>query len=155
MNYLKILTVAALGISLWFARGEVSQAKVITKPAKKTLSYINQQRKKAGVTKLKLSKPLCKAAKIRGRELAVQFSHERPNGKTPMELLQQRNISFTAVGENIGAGTPSVKAMCKAWMRSKGHKRNILSENYKKTGIARVKVKGSKYRYYWVQFFTD
>ncbi len=59
--------------------------------------------------------------------------------------------SLTRVGENIAAGQPTAKAVMKAWMGSRGHRRNILDKRYRKIGLGLARnADGTPY---WVQNF--
>jgi len=50
------------------------------------------------------------------------------------------------VGENVAYGYPTGGALVKAWMRSPGHRANILNTHYRLMGIGAVKKNGT----WWV-----
>ncbi len=51
-----------------------------------------------------------------------------------------------SVGENVAAGYPTGRAAVKAWMRSPGHRANILRPGYRLLGLAvRTADDGTKY----------
>ncbi len=59
--------------------------------------------------------------------------------------------SLTRVGENIAAGQPTAKAVMKAWMGSRGHRRNILDKRFRTIGLGLARsADGTPY---WVQNF--
>jgi uncharacterized protein YkwD len=58
---------------------------------------------------------------------------------------------LTRVGENIAVGYPTAKSVMKAWMHSKGHRRNILDGRFRKIGLGLARsADGTPY---WVQDF--
>lgn len=112
--------------------------------AYEVLKIVNKERKAAGVQELAMDEELLNAAMMRAAECVVSFNHVRPNG----------NRCFTASdkmhGENIAMGYRSPEQVMIAWMNSKGHKRNILDEEFNSIGIGCLYQNG---RYYWVQCF--
>ena len=77
-------------------------------------------------------------AYFRAKELSKKFSHERPDGTEVVDL---------GYGENIARGQSSASEVMKDWMKSEGHRYNILWDQYHSIGVARS---GS----YWVQVFS-
>jgi hypothetical protein len=60
------------------------------------------------------------------------FDHTDPWGRGPagrVRLFDQGHL-LDFIGENIAAGYPSVAATCRGWMRSAGHRANILDPDY-------------------------
>lgn len=112
----------------------------------KALNYVNKERAKRGLGKLKMDKDLQKAALQRAMEIAVFNAHTRPDGRP------WYTVSPKAKGENYGYGDVGAKDMVWGWMHSSSHKKNILNKRWKSTGIACVKVYGE---YYWVQLFSN
>ena len=115
---------------------------------------VNSERKAAGKTALQLDSKLCEAAEIRAKEIAEYFSHDRPDGSSCFTVYNELGISYMAAGENIAAGQRSAKEVMEGWMSSSGHKKNILSGNFKKIGVGLYKSTNG-YGYYWVQVFSD
>ncbi len=96
-------------------------------------------------------------AMIRARELAVIYSHTRPNGESYDSLHNGAYIS----GENIANGTSSASLAARVetmweeedthYYSQQAHRRNLLRSNYKSIGIACYYCNGY---YYWVQEFS-
>ena len=106
------------------------------------LRLINEERKKAGVSPLEWDESLYPGTKVRANEIAENFSHTRPDGRTPSTALDGM---FTVVGENILRAVincvpedPSA-AMVEGWVSSPGHYRNIIDPRYEYAAIAMVK----------------
>ena len=124
------------------------------------LSILNGYRNEVGATPLELDKDLILAATVRAMEMAYsgKFSHERPNmsgNNSCFTVLSDLNISRSTLGENIAAGTPTVKSTMDGWRNSQGHYENMINPDFKKVGFALVSLSGSQYGYYAVQIFSD
>ena len=117
----------------------------------KVIALCNEERIAAGSVPFEEDITLDECAAIRAEELVVLFSHDRPNGEDCFSVLE--GVSWNVVGENIAAGQKTPEEVVKAWMKSDGHRANILNPSFGKIGIGYVK--GGEYGAYWVQIFTD
>lgn len=94
-----------------------------------------------------------KVAMQRAAEIAISFSHTRPNGELCFSLFPD---NYYACGENIAAGHRTASEVMEAWKETdlpysgQGHRRNMLSSDFNAVGFAKVYVNGY---YYWVQEF--
>lgn len=113
---------------------------------------LNEERKKRGLAPLVMDAVLDKAAAVRAEEISGSFSHTRPDGSDNFTVLDELGVYAGFAGENIAGGQTSAAAVMSSWMKSSGHKSNILSANFKKVGIGHY-VSGG--RNYWVQIFSD
>lgn len=109
----------------------------------KVLTLVNKERKKRGLSALKMDTSLLGTAMIRSAETAIYFDHTRPTG------LKCFTANSKMYGENIAAGQSTPAAVMKSWMNSSGHKANILGD-YTTIGIGCVKIGKN---YYWTQCF--
>ena len=77
------------------------------------------------------------AANLKASDMAQKgyFSHNSPDGKTPWQWLDEVGYKFKYAGENLAVNFFDSNDIEKAWMNSKGHKRNILSEDFTEIGI--------------------
>ena len=102
---------------------------------------------------LKLDAKLEQIAMERARELAVVFSHTRPNGTSCFSLSVGGVQSWA---ENIAAGYSSPSSVFSAWREDndsysgQGHRRNMLGSGYTAVGFGCFYHQGT---YYWVQEF--
>ena len=93
----------------------------------------------------------------RAAEIAVLYSHTRTNGTSCFTIETEYGYYCVAVGENIAAGYTSAASVFAAWQEAdedydgQGHRRNMLSSDYTRVGIACVEYQGY---YYWVQEFA-
>lgn len=114
--------------------------------ASDVLTIVNKERASAGAPALTMDVELQQAAMQRAAEIALFFSHDRPDGSSCF------TVSDKASGENIAIGTNSAKAVMETWMDSPGHRRNILGEGYRSIGIGCFyQENGMKC---WVQLFS-
>ena len=106
---------------------------------------------------LEIDYELEKAAMQRAAELVAYYSHTRPNGEDCFTAYPE-SFSWSFKGENIAIGYRSVEAMFEGWKEDdnnysgQGHRRAMLSPDYKAIAIAHVKYAGMDY---WVQEFSS
>ncbi len=122
------------------------------KEADKVVELVNAERTKQGLPGLVADADLNMAAKIRAKELVESFSHTRPNGTYCNTVLIDNEIPYGFMGENIAKGGDDVNKVMELWMNSEGHRKNILSANFNKIGVACYEYKE---HVYWVHIFTD
>lgn len=118
------------------------------KNAKSVYKYTNKQRRKHKRKKLKQNAKLEKYAKKRAKEIAIKYSHTRPNNKPGVSIIRGNKWK----GENIAYGQKTGKIVCTAWYKSKKHRKNVLNKHFKKMGAACYSYKGVNY---WVQLFSS
>lgn len=108
------------------------------------LCLINRERAKRGRVRVKADARLGAAAERHSRNMRIKgfFDHVSPAGVTDVMRVRSagylRNARGWAVGENIGWGTDELatpRAMVRAWMRSDGHRFNILHPRFRDIGI--------------------
>lgn len=110
------------------------------------LILVNEHRAAYGRAPLKANTALQSYAAIRLAELAVSYSHTRPNGEQTTTAIL-RDYGFQAGGENIAYGYPTVADVFAAWRASEGHNRNMLSTHFSEFAFATD-------GYYAVQLFS-
>jgi uncharacterized protein YkwD len=82
------------------------------------------------------------------------FSHTGSDGLSAGDRVTNAGYDWSATGENIAAGQPSIDAVINAWLGSPGHCANIMSPIYTEIGAASYTVSGSDYPIYWTQVFA-
>jgi uncharacterized repeat protein (TIGR02543 family) len=119
-----------------------------------TKTYYNTSGKTT-LSPLQYDYDLEKAAMERAKELAVMYSHTRPNGKSNGTITRRSNTTY---GENIAYGYSSADSVLEGWIEEnesysgQGHRRNMLYQGYKTIGIGCFYANG---RFYWVQEFGN
>lgn len=111
----------------------------------------NIEREKAGKSILKYNNYIAAGAQTRSEELLVSFSHTRPDGSRFFTVFDDPNFSYRYIGENLALGYKSPAEVVAAWMKSDGHRANLLSDNYTDIGIGITKSETG--RYHWAQIF--
>jgi uncharacterized protein YkwD len=129
------LVVLVLSFSLLTACLTTSQDQVLTE--------LNADRKAAGRRSLSVQADAQRKAQAWAEKLA------RENKLYHSKLSDGIKVRWCSLGENVGYG-PSVPAVQDAYMRSSGHKANILSTKWNGVGVGYAK-NGS--RVYTVQVF--
>ncbi|MBQ7990677.1 MAG: CAP domain-containing protein [Oscillospiraceae bacterium] len=116
-------------------------------PQLQVLDLINAEREAQGLEPYVYDDEIAECAKIRAEELTVKFSHTRPDGTKGVDIITG---GTGTVGENLGRGFKSARSVYNAWMRSKGHRANILSDKFTRIGVGYNK-KGNC----WVLLLSD
>jgi len=96
----------------------------------------------------------------RAAELAVYFSHTRPDGRSAWTAYSDSGYLLSAVtcGENIAAGYATPQEAHEAWKEDfadyehQNHRRNILNSKFKAVGIGHIYYGGY---HFWVQEFSQ
>ena len=109
-----------------------------------------------GLSKLEYDYNLEAIAMQRAAEIAVSFSHTRPDGTSCFTAFSGSGNTY--YGENIAMGYTSASSVFEAWQETnekysgQGHRRNMLNENFTQIGIGHCYVDGY---HYWVQEFGN
>lgn len=130
-----LLCAIIICFSLFCLIGNFEQAEAYSDQVNEIIELINDIRRQNGLPEYEIDSTLCEAAQIRAEELAVSFSHKRPDGTECSTVLEQFGIKCSVVGENISMNYDTPKKAVSGWMSSEGHRKNILSGDYKKLGV--------------------
>ena len=117
------------------------------------IGLVNTERAKAGAGPLAETGELSAAAAKRAEELAVDFSHYRPDGSICFSVYEEFSIAGSARAENIAGNYRSPEQVLQAWMGSTGHRNNIMNVNYTRIGVGVYTDPDGKL--YWVQLFAN
>jgi uncharacterized protein YkwD len=122
------------------------------------VTRVNDERRRAGRQPLTVDSRLDAAAQRHADDMLARsyFAHRDPDGKTVRERAREAGFDWSAIGENIAEGQQSVKEVVESWMRSAGHRENILDRRYTRTGVGLAlgrDPKTGEYRILWVQTF--
>lgn len=118
---------------------------------------INKKRKENGLPPLVWNNQIAGVARLHSKNMAGYgfFSHVGIDGKEVDDRADSLGLrKWRMIGENIaynrGYGNPVERAV-EAWMKSAGHRQNILKSNWKETGVGiAVSATGE---YYFTQVF--
>ncbi|MDD7970092.1 CAP domain-containing protein [Roseinatronobacter alkalisoli] len=115
------------------------------------LDAINQAREAAGRGKLALSPELTRIAQDHACDMARRgyFSHASPEGADMMDRLAAAQLQgICRAAENIARGQRDIPQVMRTWLRSDGHRRNMLDRRLTLVGIGRAAGP------HWVQLFA-
>lgn len=125
------------------------------------LVLVNQAR--VGCGALKIDPQLQAAAEGHAKAMAEQdfFGHRGQDGSKMQDRIAAQGYRGRKLAENIAAGQPTAQKVVAVWLKSAGHKRNMLDCDFTDTGLALVvqgddqPLAGQSYAYhsYWVQVF--
>jgi uncharacterized protein YkwD len=108
---------------------------------KRTFDLHNQTRSSYGLEPLCLDSALTQAAREHSQEMLDKgyFEHESYNGENTGERLKRFGYEWEVFAENIAWGSTASNStpeyIFESWMKSSGHKANILDENLQEVGI--------------------
>ena len=115
-----------------------------TQAERSVLCLLNLERTSRGLGRLRSNGRLAEAASDHSRDMVRRryFSHVSPGGGTMGERIRETGYLSRArsysIGENLAWGTGSLASPLKiveAWMRSPGHKRNVLHPAFDEVGV--------------------
>lgn len=132
-----VLLVIALGTSLTLSlTPEVARLSTITAPT--IVRLTNAERVRAGLAPLQENPLLQRAAVLKAQHMLTHnyFDHVSPDGLSPWVWFDRTGYHYEFAGENLAIDFVEAEDVVTAWMRSPGHRRNLLSDRYKETGIA-------------------
>ena len=101
------------------------------------LVAMNRERARQGLQPLTLSADLSNAASMKAEDMHRRgyFDHVGPDGRRPADFARAAGYRYSMLGENLASGYRSGDTVVGAWMRSPGHRANILGA-YSEVGIA-------------------
>lgn len=117
---------------------------------KRILQLVNKERAAAGLRSLALNSRLSAAAQAHSDEMARTglYAHTDPDGSSPGDRIQRAGYGWSMWAENIHHRQGSPEDIMADWMKSPGHRANILNPNLREIGIG-VDADGT----YWTQDF--
>lgn len=112
-----------------------------------TLCLLNQRRAGQGMRRLRLDPRLSRAARGHALDMVRKryFAHDSLAGDSFVDRIRASGyLSWTRgwlLGENLAWGSGALgtpRAIVRAWMRSPGHRRNILTRGFRDIGVGVV-----------------
>jgi uncharacterized protein YkwD len=109
-----------------------------------TLCLLNIERERRGLRPLRQNRRLQRAAARHARDMDRRnyFDHDSRGGSTFVDRIKRarylRGVRSWVVGENLAWGTSTLstpRSIMRAWMKSPGHRSNILNAKFREIGI--------------------
>ena len=123
--------------------------------ANSIVQQTNAERARAGATSLRSSSRLMQAAQLHAEQMARlgRLEHVLSGAQYPRpeDRLAAAGYQWSSYAENIAMGQSSAATVMDSWMRSSGHRANILSTSNTEIGVGFAR--DSAGRPYWVQVF--
>jgi uncharacterized protein YkwD len=101
------------------------------------LNYTNAIREHQGCGPLRLDSALVEAAGKHASDMVRRhyMDDTNPDGQGPDDRMAAAGYRGSGWGENIAAGYDSAQKVVAAWMKSEGHRQNILNCRFTSIGI--------------------
>ena len=122
--------------------------------ARAVMDLANEARASAGRSPLTCDPDMTRAALLHSEDMCERryFSHTSLDGRSAFQRMRDEGVSYQTAGENIARGQPTPDEVHRAWMRSSGHRANILNRSFGRVGVGYAECGG---RHYWTQNFAD
>jgi uncharacterized protein YkwD len=136
------------------SRPEASGPSQATDSSEALIKAHNARRAKAGLPPF-FPNPLLDAAAVgHARDMADRrkMAHRGGDSSSPFERIGRQGYRYREAGENVAYGFDDVESVMAGWMRSPGHRRNILG-HYSEIGVGRAIAKDGA-SYWCVTFGT-
>ncbi len=119
------------------------------------LKKVNEMRIDEGISVLKLSTPLCDAAREAAEEYATKTgtAFSREDGSYYYKLLDEKSISYTYADKVIIPASFGYKETFDALKKIEQSKKALCNKNFKKFGVGAYTKDG--HTFYWCIFLTD
>ena len=103
----------------------------------KIFSLVNEERSKVGLTLLVRDPMLDKSAADKCADMVAKdyWSHKGPDGLEAWYFVKKYNY-YNEAGENLAYGFRNEQSIVEGWMKSPGHKENIVKPTFTNVGYA-------------------
>lgn len=118
------------------------------------LRLVNEERALVKVPPVTLNNTLNRCARAHNADLAFRqrkLSHVGADGAKLSTRLVRCGYSYKYASENVARGQGTPTHVVSSWMKSEGHRRNLLSARAKQMGVHVGR--GSDGKLYWAQMF--
>jgi uncharacterized protein YkwD len=152
----RLVAVGALAAMLWAATAAAADEDArIARLEQELLRRVNAERRQRGLPALTRDPALARVARDYSCRMVAErfFSHQPPDGSTLADRVRAAGKPYRAIGENIAMNVNAADPVATAvqgWMKSPGHRENILSPVYTQTGLGICRRNGT---YYFTELF--
>src|SRR6202161_307385 len=110
-----------------------------TSPEGQLFNSVNRERAAQGLSSLQWDDALASAARDHASQMSLHnlMSHQLPGEPELIDRAAAAGVRFSVIAENVAIG-PDASTIHTAWMRSPGHRANILRPELNALGIAVV-----------------
>lgn len=134
-KFTRMVAIAAFFLAV-FANAGTARASEIT--SKRMVELTNESRLKEGLNALIVNDKLALAAQEKAEDMFAKqyFEHVGPDGTVPWHWFDVAGYDYAYAAENLAIDFITAEGAHSAFMKSTGHRENILGANYKEVGIA-------------------
>jgi uncharacterized protein YkwD len=127
-----------VGSDAWLARVEDS-----------VVVLVNEARRRHRLPALRTDERLRTAARAHSADMRDRsyLAHDAPDGRSPDDRMRAAGYRQPA-SENIAVGYPTPHAVLQAWLRSPGHRANIVDPRFRAIGVGVARGDGGPW---WTQ----
>lgn len=106
--------------------------------ARNIVRLTNESRREAGLPPVTVDDKLTAAARAKLFDMLRRdyFAHKAPDGRQPWAFMHAAGYRFQAAAENLAKGYDNEPELQQAWMKSRGHRANILNPLFTEIGVA-------------------
>jgi uncharacterized protein YkwD len=131
-----IVTVCSISVLSEAAGSRPAAASAVTAAV---VTLTNAERGMRGRARLRTNPRLMRAAQLQAEQMAHagRMAHLLPDAAYPRaeDRLAEAGYRWQTCGENVALGQRSAAEVVNGWMRSRGHRRNILSPDFTELGV--------------------
>lgn len=100
---------------------------------------VNEVRAEQGLKALALQPKLNEAAQAKCDDMLARdyWDHNTPDGQEPWVFITGVGYEYEAAGENLAQNFFDNTSVVAGWLRSEGHRRNLLDQVYTEVGYAK------------------
>jgi uncharacterized protein YkwD len=116
------------------------------------IGLVNDERAQYGLGPLTFNDRLTLSAQTYAESMAEGnfFAHTGPDGSTMVGRAEAAGYAaWLFLGENLAGGQTTPERVVAAWMRSPGHRANVLSDQASEIGIGHWYKGGTRFGHYW------
>ncbi len=135
--FVSIFLLGASAGSSFFIHKTVKGASIA---ASALIDLTNESRIQFNEAPLVRNELLDQAATLKGNDMVSKgyFAHNSPEGLTPWHWLSQAGYDFLYAGENLAINFTDSTDVKNAWLKSPGHRANLLNVRFREIGVATV-----------------
>ena len=128
-----VVAVAALASPL-----RAERRSSVTFDARQIVALTNESRRRAGLPPVVVDERLMAAARAKLFDMLKRdyFAHRTPDGRQPWAFMQAAGYRYQMAAENLARGYDDEPEVQQAWMKSHGHRANILNPRFTEIGVA-------------------
>ena len=137
--------------------GRVATGACPSTPEEAVARLVNRERAVRGLPPLVVDVRLAAAAAAHAADLARRgvSGHEGADGSGPAQRADAAGYAWRVIAENVAAGQPDATTAVAAWMRSPGHRANVLATDVRHVGAGYARDPGGRLGRHWVVVFGD